>query len=188
MMLSAASLLKKDIQVLCRTRRILESQGLPTDVVFQFRGDQSVSWDQQVLGCLTAEGVEVHNMGVFGEELVVEVKAEAEELEEVCLDEEEEACWGECQADWCMRCVCYLHVDLFHVCQFECDDKCERCIAQGWGGGSACVAVCIMNSSLDVAQMLISFMIVTRPPPTMMKRCTVSCSAHIRRAIMAWKL
>ena len=44
-----------------------------------------------MLGCLTAEGVEVHNMGVFGEELVVEAKAEAEELEEVHLNEEEEA-------------------------------------------------------------------------------------------------
>ena len=59
---------------------------------------------------------------------------------------------------------------------------------QGWGGGSACVVVCIMNSSLDVAQMLISFMIVTRPLLTMMKRCAVFCSAHIRCAIMAWKL
>ena len=49
-----------------------------------------------MLGCLAVEGVEVHDMGVFGEELVAEVKAEAKELEEVCLDEEEEACWGEC--------------------------------------------------------------------------------------------
>ena len=80
---------------------------------------------QQVLGCLAAEGVEVHDMGEFGEELVAEVKAEAEELEEVCLDEEEEASWGECQVDWCTRCVCYLHMDPFHVCQFKCDDKCE---------------------------------------------------------------
>ena len=59
---------------------------------------------------------------------------------------------------------------------------------QGWGSGSACVAVCIMNSSLDVVQMLISFMIVTRPPLIIMKRCAVSCSAYIRCAIMAQKL
>ena len=124
-MSSAALLLKKDIRVLRRARRILKSRGLPADAVFQFGGDWSVSRDQQVLGCLAAEGVEVHDMGAFGEELVVEVKAEAEELEEVRLDEEEEARWGECQADWCVRCVCYLHVDLFHVCQFERDDKCE---------------------------------------------------------------
>ena len=78
-----------------------------------------------MLGHLTAEGVEVHDIGVFREELVAEVKAEAEELEEVCLDEEEEACWGECQVDWCARCVCYLHVDPFHICQFKHDDKCE---------------------------------------------------------------
>ena len=78
-----------------------------------------------MLGCLATEGVEVHDMGAFREELVVEVKAEAEELEEVHLDEEEEAHWGECQVDWCVRCVHYLHMDLFHVCQFECDDKCE---------------------------------------------------------------
>ena len=52
-----------------------------------------------MLGHLTVEGVEVHNMGVFREELVVEMKAEAEELEEVHLDEEEEAHWGECQVD-----------------------------------------------------------------------------------------
>lgn len=186
-MSSAASLSKKDVRVLRRARRILESRGLPADAVFQFGGDRSVSRDQQVLGRLAAEGVEVHDMGEFGEELVAEAKAEAEELEEVRLDEEEEARWGECQADWCARCVRYLHVDPFHVCQFERDDKCERCIAQGRGGGSACVAVCIMNSSLDVAQMLISFMIVTRPPPTTTKRCAVSCSAHIRRAIMARK-
>ena len=44
-----------------------------------------------MLGHLTTEGVEVHNMRVFREELVAEAKAEAEELEEVCLDEEEEA-------------------------------------------------------------------------------------------------
>ena len=44
-----------------------------------------------MLGHLTAEGVEVHDIGVFREELVAEAKAEAEELEEVCLDEEEEA-------------------------------------------------------------------------------------------------
>ena len=78
-----------------------------------------------MLGCLTTEGVEVHDMGVFGEELVVEVKAEAEELEKVCLNEEEEACWREYQADWCVRCVCYLYVDLFHVCQFKYNNKCE---------------------------------------------------------------
>ena len=78
-----------------------------------------------MLGYLAAEGVEVHNIRVFEKELVVEVKAEAEELEKVCLDKEEEACWGECQVDWCVRCVHYLHIDLFHVCQFECDDKCE---------------------------------------------------------------
>ena len=78
-----------------------------------------------MLDHLTTEGVEVHNMGVFRKELVAEAKAEAEELEEVYLDEEEEAHWGEYQVDWCVRCVCYLHVDLFHVCQFECDDKCE---------------------------------------------------------------
>ena len=90
--------------------------------------------------------------------------------------------------DWCVRCVCYLHVDLFHVCQFEHDDKCEQCIAQGQSSRSACVTVCIMNSSLDVVQMLISFMIVTRPPLIMMKRCAVSCSVHIRHAIMAQKL
>ena len=77
-----------------------------------------------MLGHLTTEGVEVHNMRVFREELVAEAKAEAEELEEVCLDKEE-ACWGECQVDWCVRCVCYLHMDPFHVCQFKCDDKCE---------------------------------------------------------------
>ena len=141
-----------------------------------------------MLGCLAAEGVEVHDMGVFGEELMVEAKAEAEELEEVCLDEEEEAHWGECQVDWCTRCVHYLYMDLFHICQFEYDDKCEQCIVQGWGSGSACVTVCIMNSSLDVAQMLISFMIVTRPLLTMMKRCIISCFMHIRCAIMAQKL
>ena len=90
--------------------------------------------------------------------------------------------------DWCARCVCYLHMDPFHICQFKHDDKCEQCIAQGRGSRSACVAVCIMNSSLDVVQMLISFMIVTRPPPTMMKRCAVSCSVHIRCIIMAQKL
>ena len=45
-----------------------------------------------MLGCLTAEGVEVHNMRVFGEELVVEAKAEAEELEEVHLNKKKEAC------------------------------------------------------------------------------------------------
>ena len=78
-----------------------------------------------MLGHLTTEGVEVHNMRVFGEELVVEAKAEAEELEEVHLDNKKEAYWGECQVDWCIRCVCYLHMDLFHVCQFKCDDKCE---------------------------------------------------------------
>ena len=89
--------------------------------------------------------------------------------------------------DWCTRCICYLHMDLFHVCQFKCDDKYEWCIVQGQGGGSACVVVCIMNSSLDEAQILISFIIVTRPPPTTTKRCTVSCSAHIRCAIMAQK-
>ena len=44
-----------------------------------------------MLGHLTAEGVEVHDIGVFREELVAEVKAEAEELEEVHLDKEEEA-------------------------------------------------------------------------------------------------
>ena len=44
-----------------------------------------------MLGCLAAEGVEVYDIGVFREELVAEVKAEAEELEEVHLDEEEEA-------------------------------------------------------------------------------------------------
>ena len=124
-MSSTASLLKKDIQVLHHAWCILESQGLPADAVFQFRGNWSVSQDQQVLGHLTAEGVEVHNMGVFREELVAETKAEAEELEEVCLDKEEEACWGECQVDWCVRCVCYLHVDLFHICQFKHDNKCE---------------------------------------------------------------
>ena len=90
-MSSAASLLKKDIQVLHHTWCILKSQGLPTNVVFQFRGDQSISQDQQVQGCLTAEGVEVHNMGVFREELVAETKAEAEELEEVHLDNKKEA-------------------------------------------------------------------------------------------------
>ena len=141
-----------------------------------------------MLGYLTVEGVEVHNIGAFREELVVEVKAEAEELEEVYLDKEEEACWGEWQADWCVRYVHYLHMDPFHVCQFKYDDKYEQCIAQGWGSGSACVAVCIMNSSLDVVQMLISFMIVTRPLLTTTKRCAVSCSVHIRHAIMAQKL
>ena len=45
-MLSAALLLKKDVWVLHHTQHILESQGLPTNVVFQFRGDWSVSWDQ----------------------------------------------------------------------------------------------------------------------------------------------
>ena len=141
-----------------------------------------------MLGCLATEGVEVHDMGAFREELVVEVKAEAEELEEVHLDEEEEAHWGECQVDWYMRCVYYLHMDPFHICQFEHDNKCEQCIAQGQGSRSACVMVCIMNSSLDVVQMLISFIIVTRPPPTTTKRCAVSCSMHIRCTIMAQKL
>ena len=98
-MSSTASLLKKDIQVLHHAWCILESQGLPADAVFQFRGNWSVSQDQQVLGHLTAEGVEVHNMGAFREELVAEAKAEAEELEEVYLNKEEEAHWGECQAD-----------------------------------------------------------------------------------------
>ena len=69
-----------------------------------------------MLGCLAMEGVEVHDMEEFGEELVAEVKAEAKELEEVYLDEEEEACWGEYQADWCVRCICYLYVDLFYIC------------------------------------------------------------------------
>ena len=187
-MSSAALLSKKDVQVLHCTQHILKSWGLPTDAVFQFRGDWSVSQDQQVLGCLATEGVEVHDMGVFGEELMVEAKAEAEELEEVHLDEEEEAHWGECQVDWYMRCVYYLHMDPFHICQFEHDNKCEQCIAQGQGSRSACVMVCIMNSSLDVVQMLISFIIVTRPPPTTTKRCAVSCSMHIRCTIMAQKL
>ena len=44
-----------------------------------------------MLGHLTAEGVEVHDIEVFGEELMAEAKAEAEELEEVYLNEEEEA-------------------------------------------------------------------------------------------------
>ena len=44
-----------------------------------------------MLGYLTMEGVEVHDIGAFREELVVKVKAETEELEEVCLNEEEEA-------------------------------------------------------------------------------------------------
>ena len=78
-----------------------------------------------MLGHLITEGVEVHDMGVFGEELVVEVKAEAEELEKVYLDKEEEACWGECQADWCVRCIHYLYIDPFHICQFKYNDKCE---------------------------------------------------------------
>ena len=84
-----------------------------------------------MLGHLTVEGVEVHNMRVFREELVVEMKAEAEELEKVHLHEEEEAHWGECQVDWYVRCVHYLHMDLFHICQFKYDDKCEQYIAQG---------------------------------------------------------
>ena len=58
---------------------------------------------------------------------------------------------------------------------------------QGQGSRSACVAVCIINSSLDMVQMLISFMIVTRPLLTIIKRCAVSCSAHIRHTIMAQK-
>ena len=78
-----------------------------------------------MLGYLTMEGVEVHDMRAFREELMVEVKAEAEELEKVCLDKKEEAHWGECQVDWCIRCVHYLHVDLFHVCQYKHDNKCE---------------------------------------------------------------
>ena len=45
-----------------------------------------------MLGHLTAEGVEVHDMGVFREELMAEAKAEAEELEEVHLDKKKEAC------------------------------------------------------------------------------------------------
>ena len=44
-----------------------------------------------MLGCLATEGVEMHNMEAFREELVVEVKAEAKELEEVHLDKEKEA-------------------------------------------------------------------------------------------------
>ena len=48
--------------------------------------------------------------------------------------------------------------------------------------------VCIMNSSLDVVQMLISFMIITRPLLTTTKRYTVSYSTYIRCAIMAQKL
>ena len=79
-------------------------------------------------------------------------------------------------------------MDLFHVCQFMYNDKYKQCIVQGQGGGSACVVVYIINSSLDVAQMLISFMIVTRPLLTMMKRCIISCFMHIRCAIMAQKL
>ena len=45
-----------------------------------------------MLGCLAVEGVEVHDIRVFKEELVAEVKAEAEELKEVCLNKEEKAC------------------------------------------------------------------------------------------------
>ena len=44
-----------------------------------------------MLGHLAVEGVEMHNIEVFREELVTEAKAEAEELEEVCLNKEEEA-------------------------------------------------------------------------------------------------
>ena len=45
-----------------------------------------------MLGHLTMEGVEVHDIKAFGEELVVEAKAEAEELEEVHLNKKKEAC------------------------------------------------------------------------------------------------
>ena len=44
-----------------------------------------------MLGHLTIEGVEMHDIETFREELVVKMKAETEELEEVCLNEEEEA-------------------------------------------------------------------------------------------------
>ena len=78
-----------------------------------------------MLGHLTIEGVEMHDIETFREELVVKMKAETEELEEVCLNKEEEAHLGEYQMDWCTRCIYYLYVDLFHVCQFKHDNKCE---------------------------------------------------------------
>ena len=82
----------------------------------------------------------MEDVGAFGDELA----AEARELEERRLDEEEEEVfWQDCTADWCARCVRYLHHDPMHVCVFEGrDDKCARCVAHGRGGGSACVAIC----------------------------------------------
>ena len=44
-----------------------------------------------MLGHLAVERVEIHNIRVFREELVAEAKAEAEELEEVCLNKKKEA-------------------------------------------------------------------------------------------------